>query len=84
MPGKVLSTNRDNAISAPVLPALTQAWTLPSRNNSSATRIDESGLPRKAWAGFSSMVMTSDAGVIDRRARSTAGWPAISSSRREG
>jgi hypothetical protein len=49
-----------------------------------ATRIDESGLPRKAWAGFSSMVMTSDAGTIVRRARSAADWPLISSSRREG
>ena len=34
--------------------------------------------------GFDVLVMVSLAGVMVRRARSTAGWLAISSSRREG
>jgi len=40
--GNVLSTKREIAINAPVLPALTQACALPSLTRLIATRIDES------------------------------------------
>ena len=58
MPGRVLSTKRAVAISAPVLPALTQASASPPLTRSMATRIEESFLPRSAVAGDSSMPTT--------------------------
>ena len=67
MPGSVFSTNREIAISAPVLPALTQAWAAPDFTRLTATRMDESFLKRKACAGGSSMPTTSVAGRICRR-----------------
>ena len=59
MPGSVFSTNREVAISAPVLPALTQAWASPLLTRLRATRIEEFFLPRNAMAGDSSMLTTS-------------------------
>ena len=44
MPGSVFSTKREIAISAPVLPALTQACASPLFTRSTATRIEESFL----------------------------------------
>src|SRR3989440_5837209 len=53
IPGSVLRTKRDTAISAPVLPALTQACASPFFTSSTATRTDESFLLRSASAGDS-------------------------------
>ena len=61
IPGRVFSTNRAIAISAPVLPALTQASALPSRTRSSATRIDESRFDRRACDGASPISTFCDA-----------------------
>ncbi len=70
MPGKVLRTNREVAINAPVLPALTQACASPCLTRLMATRIEESFLARKAWAGDSSMLTNWEA------CRTTSwGWP---------
>ena len=44
IPGNVLSTKREIAMSAPVFPALTQACASPVLTRSMATRIDESFL----------------------------------------
>src|SRR5690606_6599454 len=55
MPGNVLSTKREIAINAPVLPALTHASTLPAFNKLIATRMEESFLERKACDGDSSI-----------------------------
>jgi hypothetical protein len=44
MPAMVLSTKREIAMSAPVLPALTQACASPAFTRFTATRIDESFL----------------------------------------
>ncbi len=87
MPSSILSTKREMAINAPVLPALTHACgggtstgcgrisrrspsaaALPFGflSCSTATRIDESRLPRSACAGASSISTTSEAGTIDQ------------------
>jgi hypothetical protein len=55
MPGSIFSTKREIAISAPVLPAETQASASPPLTRLMATRIDESFLLRKASAGDSSI-----------------------------
>ena len=55
IPGRVFSTNRAIAISAPVLPALTHASAVPSRTRSSTTRMDESRFDRRTWEGESSI-----------------------------
>src|SRR5439155_737342 len=67
MPGSILRTKRDTAISAPVLPALTQACASPFLTSSTATRIDESFLLRSARAGDSSISTTSLAWCTRRR-----------------
>ena len=59
MPGSVFSTKREIAIRAPVLPAETQAWALPSLTRLMATRIDESFLLRSATTGASCISTTS-------------------------
>ena len=59
MPGSVLSTKREIAISAPVLPADMQACATPSLTRLTATRIDESFFPRSALAGASCISTTS-------------------------
>ena len=64
MPGSVFSTKRAIAISAPVLPAETQACAAPSLTRLIATRIDESFFLRSASAGGSSIATTSLAGCI--------------------
>ena len=61
MPGSVFSTKREVAISAPVLPAETQALASPDLTRLIATRIDESFLLRMASAGDSSIPTTSEA-----------------------
>ena len=61
VPGKVLSTKREMAIKAPVLPAETTACAEPSLTRSIATRMDESFFARIATTGDSSMATTSDA-----------------------
>ena len=58
MPSIVFSTKRPVAISAPVLPALTQASASPAFTRSIATRIEESFFLRSASCGFSSMETT--------------------------
>src|SRR3990170_5673959 len=58
----VFSTYRAVAISAPVLPALTQASASPLLTRLMLTRIEESFLPRSADCGCSSMPTTSVAG----------------------
>ena len=67
-PGSVFSTNREIAISAPVLPAETQASARPSLTRLIATRIDESFLRRSASAGGSCISTTSDAASTAMRA----------------
>ena len=57
--GRVLSTKRAVAISAPVLPAETAAWALPSFTCWMATRMDECFLFFRAYCGASSMPTTS-------------------------
>ena len=69
IPGSVLSTKRAMAISAPVLPAETQACALPSLTRLIATLIDESFFFRSASAGGSSIVTTSVAGWMVTRSR---------------
>ena len=61
--------NRAIAIKAPVLPALTQASTVPFSIRSIATLIDESFLCRSAVEGESSILMTSDECVIEIRSK---------------
>ena len=61
MPGNIFSTKREIAISAPVLPAETQASASPALTRLMATRMDESFLLRRASAGASSMPTTSEA-----------------------
>src|SRR5258706_8820317 len=79
MPGRVLSTKREIAISAPVLPADTQACATPSFTRSTATRIDESFLRRRASAGGSCISTTS---VVARMLGSSKEcWRAVSSTR---
>ena len=51
MPSSVLSTKREIAISAPVLPALTTTSARPSLIRLTAIRIDDSRLLRSAVAG---------------------------------
>jgi hypothetical protein len=72
MPSSVFSTKREIAISAPVLPALTQASARSSFTRLTATRIDESRLPRSACAGGSSISTTSSACTTCSRLRSAA------------
>ena len=67
MPGSILRTKREIAISAPVLPAETQASASPFLTRLIATRIDESFLLRKATAGDSSIPTTSLAWTTRRR-----------------
>src|SRR5438309_1521639 len=67
IPGSILRTKRDTAISAPVLPALTQACASPFLTSSTATRTDESFLLRSASAGDSSISTTSLAWCTRRR-----------------
>ena len=74
MPSSMRSTKREMAMSAPVLPALTQAWASPAFTASMARRMDDCRLPRRALAGGSSMATTSAAWRISIRLRST--WPA--------
>jgi hypothetical protein len=69
IPGSVFSTNRDIAISAPVLPADTQACAVSSFTRLIATRIDESFFRRNASAGGSSISTTSVAMCSERRSR---------------
>ncbi len=69
MPGSVLSTKRAMAISAPVLPAETQACADPSLTRLIATRIDESFFLRSASAGGSSIATTSLAAWTVTRSR---------------
>ena len=69
MPSIVFSTKRPVAISAPVLPALTQASASPAFTRSIATRIEESFFLRRASCGFSSMATTCVASCT--RTRST-------------
>src|SRR6185369_8353012 len=61
MPSRVLSTNREMAMSAPVLPALTQASASLDLTRSMATRMEEPFLLRRATAGDSSIFTTSAA-----------------------
>ena len=68
-PSIVFRINRAIAIKAPVLPALTQASTVPFSIRSIATLIDESFLCRSAVEGESSILMTSDACVIEIRSK---------------
>ena len=68
MPGSVFSTKREIAISAPVLPADTQACAVPSLTRLMATRIDESFFLRSASAGGSCISTTSVAGCSESRA----------------
>ncbi len=78
MPGSVFSTKRAIAISAPVLPADTQACAVPSLTRLIATRIDESFFLRSASAGGSSISTTSLA-ACDREASpqpATSAWRA--------
>ena len=77
MPGSVFSTKRAMAMSAPVLPADTQACAVPSLTRLTATRIDESFFLRSASAGGSSIVTTSLAGrIVMRSGAATATWRA--------
>ena len=69
MPGNVFSTKRAMAISAPVLPADTQACAVPSLTRLMATRIDESFFLRSASAGGSSIATTSVAAWMTMRSR---------------
>ena len=68
-PVSVFSTKCDIAVSAPVLPALTQATARPSFTTSMAMRIDECFLRRMASRGDSPMVTTSLAGTISNLVR---------------
>ena len=74
IPGIIFSTNREIAIKAPVLPALTHASATPSLTRLTATRIDELRLPRSACAGCSSIATTSLAGFTLSRSDSLAPW----------
>ncbi len=64
-----LSSGFARPISAPVLPALTQACARPSFTSSSATRIELPRLLRIACAGRASLAITDCAGMICRRER---------------
>ena len=94
MPGRVFRTNLAVPMSAPVLPALTQACARPSFTRSIATRIEECFLVRMAVRTSSSMPTTcgggddGDARVVARRmvrararARAAPSSPTSSSSR---
>mmetsp|Transcript_1251 Transcript_1251/g.3584 ORF Transcript_1251/g.3584 Transcript_1251/m.3584 type:complete len:264 (-) Transcript_1251:693-1484(-) len=78
IPSSVLSKTLATAISAPVLPADTQAWASagsPSRPGRScwiATRIDESRLRRRATSIGSSIVTTSLAATTRQRGKAAA------------
>ena len=61
IPGIIFMTNLEIAISAPVLPAETQASASPFLTRFTATRIDESFLLRKAREGDSCISTTSEA-----------------------
>ena len=67
MPGKVFSTKRAVAISAPVLPALTQALASPDLTKLMATRMDESFLFFRALWGDSSINTTCVLGWMRKR-----------------
>ncbi len=73
MPGKVLSTNREVAMSAPVLPALTQASASPFFTASKAKRSVDCFLFLSASAGDSSMPTTSVATTRVTRFATEAG-----------
>ncbi len=64
-----LSNNFASPISAPVLPALTQACARPSFTSSVATRIELPRLARIACEGRASLAITDCAGIICRRER---------------
>ena len=64
MPSKVLSTYREMAIKAPVLPADTAAWAWPDLTSSTLTRMEESFLRRKATSSGSCISTTSKAGTM--------------------
>ena len=64
MPGSVFRTNLAVPMSAPVLPALTQACARPSFTRSMAMRIEECFLVRMAVRTSSSMPTTSAAGTM--------------------
>ncbi len=81
MPGRVFSTKRAVAMSAPVLPALTQACASPRLTRSMATRMDESFLLRSAWEGSSSMRTCWEACTTEIRLEGGRAWRAISRSR---
>src|SRR6185503_17379805 len=72
MPGSVFSTKREMAISAPVLPALTQACAAPLFTRLMATRIEESFLKRSACTGGSSIATTWLAACTRTRAGAAA------------
>ncbi len=82
MPSSVLSRYLATAISAPVLPADTQAWagagepSLPGLSCEIATRIEESFLRRSATSIGSSMLTTSLAGTTRTRGHEAASWSA--------
>ena len=87
MPASVFSTKRAIAISAPVLPALTQASARPSLTRLIATRIEELRLVRIAIAGASSLSTISSAcssstrsGRLPFSAASMSGWRPTSKS----
>ncbi|VAQ35281.1 Uncharacterised protein [Klebsiella pneumoniae] len=69
IPSIGLSSSFARPISAPVLPALTQACARPSFTSSSATRIELPRLLRIACAGRASLAITDCAGIICRRER---------------
>ena len=72
MPCSVLRTKREIAMRAPVLPAEIAAWASPLFTKSTATRMDESFLPRNALATASSMPTTSLAARKDTRGPNSA------------
>ena len=79
------STKCAIAVSAPVLPALTQAQARrPRARRSTATRIEESFLRRIASRGFSSIATTCEAGTICARPRTAAGSGASAASSSRG
>jgi hypothetical protein len=59
LPGRVLNTNFDMAIKAPVLPAETTPWARPSRTASMARRMEELRPVLSAAEGLSSLSTTS-------------------------
>ena len=82
IPSSVFRTKRAIAISAPVLPALTQTSALPSLTRLIATRIDEFRLPRSATITGSCISTTSSACTISTDDGSRAGSAAFSSDSR--